>query len=734
MIISERFRRLILFLLSFCLVFQALTPALVYAVDDTIFFVTGGEDRATNGGFCDDINCNFDGNLPSLEAVDSDYLEISSFLDGVTASWSNGDYSVDRYVQFNFSPGLDSSASINNPHLKLVYKTNQIDGASDFGAKMIVSADDNFDEDTDFVTTSITPDAAISDTDQSFTVDLSEEYWNVDALNNLKIRFYFFGDTSGEGDPGVTTSFNQIVLDVNQDPTLPLITVLGDDPVTIEINSTYIDVGSTAVDGLGGDISSQIVVDDSNVDTSQTGTYTVYFDVDDSDGNSAVQETRTVNVVDSIATAFAVISVNLAAPGSDIANNLNLVNTNNVSSFSGLYFEKSIDGTPVGRLTFTNTLDLSDSATQEFLQNLGSKLDQGNGRIALDATDSAIFAATGATLEMYDITSSVTSSNLVVRDDSGLVLDPLGIISGFIYDSEANKVTFNTAHFTQFDIDTTAPTKPVATPAAGDYTSAQSVILTSSDNISGVGKIYYTTDGSTPDKTKTEYTGAINVSEDLTIKAIAYDKAGNASDILEAVYGISTETSASGGIGGGGSDGRSDGLAGQTPVCNDTKPGSAPTLLSALGGINNVTLKWTEAADPLTYYLITYGTKPGAQTYGNPNVGGKGTTGYTVSGLSGGITYYFQVRAGNGCAPGDYSNEISATALGAAIATETPAEGFTPGIKGTSSDLTPAPSVANPPLAETPTPTPTATFPTWWPILLLLITGSFGVWVFFRRR
>src|SRR3990167_478795 len=45
--------------------------------------------------------------------------------------------------------------------------------------------------------------------------------------------------------------------------------------------------------------------------------------------------------------------------------------------------------------------------------------------------------------------------------------------------------------------------------------------------------------------------------------------------------------------------------------------------------------------------------------------------------------------------PGRYSNEISATALGAAIATETPAEGFTPGIKGTSSDLTPAPSVAN---------------------------------------
>jgi hypothetical protein len=454
----------------------------------------------------------------------------------------------------------------------------------------------------------------------------------------------------------------------------------------------------------------------------------------DTHSNHATAVTRTVNVIDSIANAFAIISANLAAPGSDIANNLNLVNTNNVADFSNLYFEKSIDGTPVGKLTFTNALDLSDSATQEFLQNLGNKLDQGNGRIALDATESEMFATTGASLEMYDITSSITSSNLVVRDDGGLVLDPLGIISGFVYDSETNKVTFDTAHFTQFDIDTTAPTKPEATPAAGDYTSDQSVTLTSSDSLSGVDKIYYTTDGSTPDKTKTEYTGTIIIDKDITIKAIAYDKAGNASDILEAVYGISTKTSASGGIGGSGvSDGRSDGRAGQTPVCANIKPGSAPTLFSALGGVNDVTLRWTDAADPLTYYLITYGTKPGAQTYGNPNIGGKGTTGYTVSGLSGGITYYFQVRAGNGCAPGDFSNEISATTQGAATATETPAEGFAPGVKGASTDLTPTPTPSTTPTSAVLGETKNNQF-SWWLIFLLITTSGFGAWTFFRRR
>ena len=793
----------------------------------TIFLVTSGEDRAVNGGFCGDaIDCSFDADLPSLEAVDSDYLEISSFVDGNPAFWGNGDFSDDRYVQFNFSPGLDSEAPINNSQLNFVYKTNEINGSSEFGfgGKLVVSADDNFDEGTDFVTTSITPDATKPSTDQSFTINLPKEYLDADTLNNLKVRFYFFGDALGEDVSGVTTSFNRVILDVNPDSTLPVITVLGDNPVTVEINSTYTDTGSTAIDDVDGNISSQIVVNDSNVDTLQVGSYTVYFDVDNSSGNSAVQKTRTVNVIDSIANAFAIISANLAAPGSDIANNLNLVNTNNVSSFSPLYFEKSIDGTPVGKLTFTGALDLSDGATQTFLQNLGSKLDQSNGRIALDATESEMFASTGASLEMYDIMSLVTSSNLVVRDDNGTVLDPSDIISGFVYDSEANKVTFDTAHFTQFDIDITAPATPSAAPAAGDYNSDQSVILTSSDGVSGVDKIYYTTDNSTPDKTKTEYIGAIVVNKDLTIKAIAYDNAGNASDVLEAVYGIapviSAETSSSttatsatitwttddlstsrvvydtvshvlgmapnygyanstvedstkvtshsvgltgltsgttyyyrtvshgspesvsgehsfttstfGGVGG---SGVSDGRLGtpSAPVCSDTKPGSSPTLLSAFGGVNNVTLKWTEATDPLTYYLITYGTKSGAQTYGNPNIGGKGTTGYTVSGLSGGITYYFQVRAGNGCAPGDFSNEISATTRGITIVGETPAEGFAPGVKGASTDLTPTPTPSATPTSAVLGETKNNQF-SWWLIFLLITTGGFGAWTFFRRR
>jgi hypothetical protein len=103
------------------------------------------------------------------------------------------------------------------------------------------------------------------------------------------------------------------------------------------------------------------------------------------------------------------------------------------------------------------------------------------------------------------------------------------------------------------------------------------------------------------------------------------------------------------------------------PTCGDQKPGSAPVLLSAVSsGANSITLNWAKANNPVSYYLVTFGTKPGEQLYGNPNVGN--TTSYTVNNLSGGKRYYFEVRAGNGCMPGDYSNELSSGATGGLIA------------------------------------------------------------------
>lgn len=137
-------------------------------------------------------------------------------------------------------------------------------------------------------------------------------------------------------------------------------------------------------------------------------------------------------------------------------------------------------------------------------------------------------------------------------------------------------------------------------------------------------------------------------------------------------------------------------------TCNEQKPGSAPILVSAEAiSDNQVKLTWSKASDPVTYYLVAYGRTPEKLEYGAPNVGGKDTTSYTVSGLSGGTAYYFKVRAGNGCTPGDYSNGIAVTPGGQVK--ETPAENFQEGVLGIqvatpsamSNDLTQSPPSDN---------------------------------------
>lgn len=191
-------------------------------------------------------------------------------------------------------------------------------------------------------------------------------------------------------------------------------------------------------------------------------------------------------------------------------------------------------------------------------------------------------------------------------------------------------------------------------------------------------------------------------------------------DLLMGFVGTNNQVIVSGGGGGAGGGNPS------APVCNDAKPGSAPVLTSVLTGANSVTLFWNRAADPVTYYLVAYGVSPGADQFGNPNVGGKDTTSYTVSGLSGGTTYYFKVRGGNGCVPGDYSNILSAVPGGALVSG--PAAGFAPGVLGQS---TPSAIPATPAAAISGSVQGATNFGWWW---LLWFFAAWFVFLIFRWR
>jgi hypothetical protein len=85
-----------------------------------------------------------------------------------------------------------------------------------------------------------------------------------------------------------------------------------------------------------------------------------------------------------------------------------------------------------------------------------------------------------------------------------------------------------------------APATPTFTPAAGTYTSAQSVTI--SDATSGA-TIYYTTNGTTPTTSSAVYSSPIAVSSTETIKAIAAvtgSSSSNTSAVVSAAYTITT--------------------------------------------------------------------------------------------------------------------------------------------------------------------------------------------------
>lgn len=152
--------------------------------------------------------------------------------------------------------------------------------------------------------------------------------------------------------------------------------------------------------------------------------------------------------------------VNQIAPtllSGGIRTNLGDVTYANVQGFSRLYFEK--DG--LWKISFASSLDLTNSGTITFLQNLPSKLDMSNGLINFDPTDSD-FVNYGAALSMYFDTGStfVTGisdpASFVVKSSTGVIISSSGVLSNIMGACGVGDpyctLIFDTAHFTSFDL------------------------------------------------------------------------------------------------------------------------------------------------------------------------------------------------------------------------------------------------------------------------------------------
>lgn len=206
----------------------------------------------------------------------------------------------------------------------------------------------------------------------------------------------------------------------------------------------------------------------------------------------------------------------------------NMGSLTNPSIATSLSFEKrttvSDSSTAVGKIVFVGPLNLTDQNTVNYLKMMGQKLDIANignevrvglNTIVSGSTESN-FKTAAATITMYGLTGIHTTPNLIVKNNSGVVISPSDnvnypSITSKIFDDTTHTYVFNTDHFTTFETDSTsADLTDIAlsgTPASysfagGTYTYNGVVVANSVSSITvtptGAGIITMSLDGEEP--------------------------------------------------------------------------------------------------------------------------------------------------------------------------------------------------------------------------------------------
>jgi PKD repeat protein len=92
----------------------------------------------------------------------------------------------------------------------------------------------------------------------------------------------------------------------------PVMTLLGNDPMKLEVGNAYVEPGVSISDNYNtsAQLNSRVVIN-SNLDVTRLGTYTVTYQLTDLSGNQAATLTRTVIVIDTIAPVITLIGAQL---------------------------------------------------------------------------------------------------------------------------------------------------------------------------------------------------------------------------------------------------------------------------------------------------------------------------------------------------------------------------------------------------------------------------------------
>ena len=191
-------------------------------------------------------------------------------------------------------------------------------------------------------------------TDAGATSDGGESVTTSGTVDTNTVGTYTitYSATDAAGNTSTATRTVNVV-----DTTNPVLTIIGNNPVSVELGSSYTDAGATATD-----LDTVTVTSVSDVDTDNIGTYSVVYTATDASGNSSTA-TRTVNVVDTLGPTFT-SSANFTAPEDQTSiGTVTATDPSGSVSFSISGTEITI-GTTSGVLEFTSAANLVDFETK----------------------------------------------------------------------------------------------------------------------------------------------------------------------------------------------------------------------------------------------------------------------------------------------------------------------------------------------------------------------------------
>ena len=266
------------------------------------------------------------------------------------------------------------------------------------------TATDNYDDDT-----TITSNISISGS------------VNTATLGSYTVS-YDVTDASGNSAPTLIRTINVV------DTTIPVLTLLGTSPVSIELNGTYSDAGAAASDNYDDDVSITTLISLSGtVENTIVGSYTLTYSVSDSSNNQAIPITRIVNVEDNTKPVITLlgntnvtieVGTNFTDPGVVASDNYD-----NDSTLTGLIsVSGSVDTTELG--TYLLTYSVSDSS--------GNSADPVDRTVQVVDTTAPIISLNGNSSINHTYQTSFVDPGATASDNYDTNLSSLIVVSGSV--------------------------------------------------------------------------------------------------------------------------------------------------------------------------------------------------------------------------------------------------------------------------------------------------------------